>query len=507
MKDLKTKFIVFSQGWDGMPIAYHLQQEGYSVTVGQIQDKSELKNGDDKEEAGDKKERLSQYEGMVKKVPARELIKALIKVKNKDDYFIFFDQNNLWYYASILLKAGFTNGLFPTKEDYNFEKDRELAMDFVKKNYKGIEIIPFQEFKTVDETISYLESTPGVYVIQSQGDFVSTYVPQTDDEEVAKTQTIGQIEKYRSEYEKGGLIAKTKLINPVEITPQIVFYNGEEVFTDLDIETKNIGTGENNGSQVGCGSNLVISTDENDKINKISFPSAVYEMAQTHTGMFVWDISLYIFKGKLYFGEFCPNRLGYDASMTEMDMAGGAAKYFISIMNGKNPLKNKFGVGIRMFNLDKKSDNKIGIEGIEDNTWLYEAKSVNGEIMSTGSCWDLGVITNSDNSLDKAIEGLYEIKDKFSFKEVYCRTQDDFIADYNTSIIHRYKAINHDYIEASNLKDNMDIKKMFSQISTQWESMEENHKIEISQIEKKLSIKHKKEIESITSEIDNILND
>lgn len=447
------KFIVLSSGWDGMPIAYHLQQEGFDVTVGQVQDKSELKNGDEKEEADDKSERLSQYNGMVKKLPARKLVDALKKVSNKDEYFIFCDQNSLWSYSEELLKAGFKNGLFPTKKDFDFEKSREAAMSFVDANYPGVKIIPFEEFSKVDDAKKFLEATPGVYVLQSKGDFVSTIVPTSDDSELATTQILNQMEKNKADYDKGGLILKTKLINPVEVTPQIVFYNGVPVFTDVDIETKNIGDGNNNGNQVGCGSNLIIATEMKEKINKIAFPPIVYQMAKEHTGLFVWDISLYIMKDGVYFGEFCSNRLGYDASMTEMCMSGGAGAYFNGIMEAKNPLKHKFGTAVRVFNLNRSKDVKIAFEGIEEYTWLYEAKKEELDIVSVGDCWDLGVITASGDTIESAIDKLYIYKDKFVFKEAYSRTKADFKEIYPTSIMQRYNSINHKLIEAPDTKE------------------------------------------------------
>lgn len=453
----KLKFIVLSSGWDGCAAAYHLKQEGYDVTLGQVQDKSELKNGDAKEDPEEKKERLTQYDGMIKKVPAKDLVRALIKVTDKDNYFVFCDQNSLWFYADILLKAGFKNGLFPTKADFDFEKDRKGAMEFVNANYPGIKTIPYTECNSSDEAIKFLKSNEGVFVIQSEGDFVSTFVPQIDDPKIAQIQSIGQIVKHKELYNKGSIILKTKLIDPVEITPQIIFYNGTPVFTDIDIETKNMGDGKNNGPQCGCGSNLIISTNMNERINTIAFPEIVHSMAKEHTGMFVWDISLYIVGQDIYFGEFCSNRLGYDASMTEMDMAGGAGAYFTSIVSLRNPLTRKFGTAVRLFNLSKKSQ-VVSYEGIESHTWLYQVRMQDKEQVSVCDCWDLGVLTGSGNTIDDAVESLFKTYEKFSFKEVYIRTKADFMEDYPTSILNRFNAVNHKYIEAPDTNAVRDIR-------------------------------------------------
>ncbi len=491
------KFIVLSSGWDGCAAAYHLKQEGYDVTIGQVQDKSELKNGDPVEDADEKKERLTQYDGMIKKVPAKELVKALLKVKNKDDYFIFCDQNSLWFYAEILMKAGYRHGLFPTKADFDFEKERQGAMEFVKKYYPGIKTIPYTECKSTEEAIKFIEKNEGVFVIQSEGDFVSTFVPQVDDFAIARTQSISQLNKHKALYDKGSIILKTKLIDPVEITPQIVFYNGEPVFTDLDIETKNVGDGKNNGPQCGCGSNLIISTELSEKINNIAFPAIVYKMAKEHTGMFVWDISIYVVGNDMYFGEFCSNRLGYDSSMTEMCMAGGVGNYFLSIMVGKNPLKKKFGVAIRLFNLSKKSEQVISYKGIEEYVWLYQVKMKEDSQVSVSDCWDLGVLTESGDTIDEAINNLFTAGEKFSFKEVYTRTEADFREDYPTSIINRFNAINHKLIEAPDFKASQ--KQVMSEAL---QTIKDKHKKELDEVKSQ----HQEEIREIKEIINTVIN-
>jgi len=141
-----------------MPVAHHLQLEGKEVIVGHVQDKDELRNGD-KEKPEDKEKRLQEFEGIVKKYPADKLVKALRKVKNKDDYFIFCDRNNLWYYSEQLLKYGLTNGIFNTTADFDLEKESEEAMNFVEEHYTDIQIIPHQKVKTVEEARKLVEES------------------------------------------------------------------------------------------------------------------------------------------------------------------------------------------------------------------------------------------------------------------------------------------------------------------------------------------------------------
>lgn len=448
MEPTIKKWIVFSHGWDGFPLAYDLKQRGCDVLVGQVQSKEELGQDDD-EKPEETEARLCQYDGMIDKMPADELCEALMAVQNKEDYFIFFDQNNLFKYAQQLLDAGFENGLFPLEQDFEFEKDRDAAMKFVGEHYPEVALIPHEEFDTVAEAIAFLKGAQKVYVLQSKGDHVGTMVPNTDDVDKEREQMINQLEKNKGDYELGGIILKEKLIKPIEITPQIVFYNGEPIFTDLDLETKNIGDGENNGNQVGCGSNLIIKTELQDRINQIAFPPIVYEMAKGRTGMFVWDISLYVMPDAIYFGEFCSNRVGYDSVMTEMEMSGGSDAYFTSIVEGKNPLLKRFGAAVRLFNLNRQKDRELIWDDETDcHIWMYEVYQKDGKVMSLGCCWDLGVVTGAGDTIQEAVDNLYCYADGISFKEIYKKTKYDFLDVFPTSIIHRYKSTNYGLFSA-----------------------------------------------------------
>lgn len=440
-------------GWDGMPLAYRLQEEGCDVMVGQVQSKKEL-GQEETEDEKEKETRLKQYENLLDIVPADKLIESLKKLNNKEEYFILFDQNNLYPYAEELLAAGFTQGLFPTKEDYTFERDREAAMKFVENNYPDIKIINYEEFSTVPEAIAFLKGSQRVMVIQSKGDFVSTMVPQTDDIEKEREQMINHLERNKADFEKGGIILKDKLIHPIEITPQIMFYNGKVIFTDLDLETKNIGEGENNGDQTGCGSNLIIKTKLGDRINEIAFPAVIYSMAKERKGMFVWDISIYLTDEGMYFGEFCANRLGYDACMTEMEMSKGTHNYFSKITQGENPLEFIFGAAIRLFNLRNQKDREvIWDKSIDSHIWMYDIYGdVDKKKMSAGSSWDLGVVTAAANTIEEAVENLYTYASKISFKELYKKTKKDFLGMYPTSILFRFMQTNHNLFNVEDYK-------------------------------------------------------
>jgi len=88
---------------------------------------------------------------------------------------------------------------------------------------------------------------------------------------------------------------------------------------------------------------MVFPTDMNDRINKIAFPPIVDEMAKEHKGWFIWDASILVSKkdGKMYFGEFCSNRPGYNCFFTGLAQGGTIDHFFENIVKKKNPFTNR----------------------------------------------------------------------------------------------------------------------------------------------------------------------
>ena len=453
-----TKYIWFTYDGCGLSIAKKLKEEGNEVLVAQIQDSSEL--GVDKEEKDEDKElRLSLYDGVLEKSTAKDMLKKMSKMENKDEYFVVFDFNNLWKYSEMAVKLGFTNGFFPTKKDWEFEEDRDGGKEFVKKHYKGLEVAEVQEFKTIEEGMDFLEDTEKVWVLKSYSPEGSTILPSSEDPEDAAKEIIGALKLEKKDYEKEGYILEERISNVIEITPAIVFYNGKPIFTDIDIENKPIGSGSV-GNMTGCSSNLLIKTELSEKINKIAFPPKIYEMAKEHIGMFVWDASILIepMSDTLYFGEFCSNRWGWDAFFTELEMCSSVSDYFNAIVQGRSPLVKDFGVGVRMFNLKSHKGTPIVITDDDDSKiWVYDMKKDKEQNVSVGTGWDLLVATSADNSLDKAISKAYKVMKTVQFTNGYYRPKFDFTStEYSNSILNRFMHTNHKLYEVSDYENNVD---------------------------------------------------
>src|SRR5581483_1773086 len=118
------------------PLAKHLMDEGNEVVIGQVEDMKSIltraeKRRNGEESAFAKKRRLNLYKHVVEKLPADVLIRRMKKIKNPQEYFVFFDFNDLFYYADQVRDLGF-HGNFPTEQDRLFEVDRDYAKDFVQ---------------------------------------------------------------------------------------------------------------------------------------------------------------------------------------------------------------------------------------------------------------------------------------------------------------------------------------------------------------------------------------
>jgi phosphoribosylamine-glycine ligase len=444
----KLKYIFITFGGECFPIVKKLQDEGRSVVVGVIQDNKDILTKEElashkPEDPENKKARLSNYNNIITKWTADEVIEWAESVENPSEWFVFSDINNTFKYMEPLRKMGFT-GLMPTEEERTLESDRNKAKEFVAKHYNKLDVAEVQEYKTIDEAVSFLDETEDIWVLKPCGEVGKTVVPQKDDPEMAKNALIDCLIEHKSDYEAQGFILERKIPNVKELTPEIVFWNGIPVFTTMDLENKAIGDG-NIGCQSGCSECLVIKTDIQAKINKIAFPPIVYEMAKNHKGMFVWDASIYVDeKDQMYFGEFCANRVGWDSIFAEIVMAGSASSFFEAIVNSKNPFEEEFAVTSRVFNIlpnGKMMENGLiqYDEEIEEYVFVYDMKEENERKVTTAVSWDTAIITGCGESLEESIEELYNNLDKFDFEAGYYRSKIDFLSkSYPSAIMTRY---------------------------------------------------------------------
>lgn len=433
----------------GMPVAYRLLKEGHEVVVSQIQDNKELGNGDKEETPETKKRRLSLYNGVFKKLAMPQMLIQMRAEKDKDNCFVIFDFNNMWKYADIIRGMGYKNGFFPTKKDFESESDREGAKETVKKHYPDLTIGEVHEFKKAQDGIQFLtENVDKMWVLKGNADGAQTVCPDTKNQTLAKEEIITNLENNAKDYEGMGYILEEKIVDPIELTPEAIWYNGKLLAITLDIENKPMGAG-NRGKQCGCAQNLIIKIDNDSELARIAFPPYIHEEAAKRKGLFVFDAGILCKEGKYFFTEFCSQRWGFDAFFTELAMCDSVGAYFEAIVAGQDPFKYKYGAAVRGFNMDvdenryTMGDRKMSwLDDTDENTWIYDMKLKNENPISAGCAWDLAVFTGASNSLELAVDRAYKAEEGFSFSNMIARPKFDFMSkDYPTSIINRYNFV------------------------------------------------------------------
>jgi hypothetical protein len=444
------KYAVFTFDGYGLPIAWQLQQEGFDVVVAQVEDQtdvlSSLEENVDSEGHESRQRRLSLYDGMLEKRPACKVIEMLRKAKDAPEWFAFFDLNHLFRFAEEASSLG-VHGNFPTGDDFCFEIDRELAKDFVDQHYPLMRVAQKRKFESRASAKGFLEKSEDLWVLKGLEEDARTVVPDVADVDLARGQILDALAQHPAEYESAGFLLELLIPGALELTPSKVYYDGEPVYTAMCIENKQLGAG-NVGPMTDCAQDLVFSTEMEDKINKIAFPPIVDEMAKKHRGAFFWDASIYADPrtGKLYFGEFCANRPGYNSVYTEITLAGGASKYFESLVKRKNPHSpNEVGGSVRLFNLHRDDAGQPLTGGViaykpkvDEGLWLTDGRQERGRLVSAGYKPDLGVMTGVGHSVSEAAKRAYRSVDEFSFEGAYYRPQFDFLSrEYKTSLLNR----------------------------------------------------------------------
>ena len=447
------KFIFISFTGCGFPIAKMLSKEGNKIGVAQIDLASDLQIDGwqgQKEKPEKKKRRLSLYDGLLKKTSFVKLLKAMKNESNKQNYFVVLDHNSLCRFGEVLSKWGYT-GLLPLKEDYQMEKDRKFAQEFVSKNYKTLKILESKEFKKVEDGIKYVQESQTLLVLKSMGNLGETIIPSVEDIDLNKQEIVGALNNDKANYEKGGFLLEQKIIDPIEFTPQIAFWDGKPVYSEVELECKPIGAGDK-GRDGGGAINLVVQTSLGCDLNKMAFPPVVYDLAKNRKGLFLFDAGiLYDQKTKnYYFTEFAGNRWSWGGVFSELSMSATASNYFEKVSQGKNPYTYKFGATLSLYNIKEDPDfPKMHAQGIPlfwgkeyDSKFVpYQVKQ-DGNVIVNVDAEDilLGYVSCHGNTIGEAVKDVYEAVEHFSFKEVLYRPKEDFLSvDYPSAVLNRYK--------------------------------------------------------------------
>lgn len=463
----KPVFCFFTYDGHGLPIAFRLQEEGYKVYAGQFYHLE-----DEKEEEKEKEQRMSLYDGLLDKKSGVELINALLKVKNKDKYFIVFDFPFMWQYAEELRKAGF-KGLLPHKEDWELEEDREKAQKLVEERYEILSEKEHYKFQTIDEAKQFLEATDKCWVLKGNHPDAPTIVPISDEPEIAKMEIINALEMNKKVFEAEGFDLQEKLTDILEFTPECQSMNGLVKAISVDIEIKNYAPGNRGfGSQTGCSSDVIfwLTKEEGERIYNSFLKPLEKEMLRENE-LTIWDAGTIYDKKKkgFFFTEYCI-RPGYNALFTELSTLPSVGYYFEKLLRGEDIYDPKeckrFGASFRIFRREEfgqprdkfKSEDIILPEGFDKDIWLWDVKKTSKGLETANYDHNVAVVTGAGETLVEAFQNAFENTKKIVFNGYHWQLDMVLNKNYKNNIPERFEFVK-EYFDLENIEmiDTLDV--------------------------------------------------
>ena len=447
------KYIFLTYDGVGLPVAHKLLKEGNDVIIGQI-NKLDFMKGEEELE----KRRLSLYEGMIEKIDAKELIEKMRK-ENTDDWFVISDFNYVYPYAEKLKKMGF-KGLLPTANDFEFEKDRNMAKEYVMRRYDIFSYQDIQEFSNIKEALNFLKNSKKIYGIKGYHSEAPTYFPMSNDRQIAYCEVEDVMINNQKLYESEGFILEEKIEDLTEFVPEIVVNNSEIVGMNIDIEYKHIGGG-NTGFLTGDSASFIFWIDKNEpafkKLYELFFKPSMDKWAREDE-MVVWDAGVMYSpsRDKFYFSEYCSNREGYSSLFNKLSTFKNVSEYYERIVNNQYLFDSSvkpFGNSIRVFNEIRDKNFKhlyaknvlVLTDKDNKNIWLLDVFTRDGKLYTAGYDYNLAVLTYAgDDWKDNfcVIDKVLSNGKTFVFPEMIYRRSFDLIRnDYPQNFDDRFKFV------------------------------------------------------------------
>lgn len=402
------------------------------------------------------KRRQLQYRGMITKYPAEEVIERLLSIPKdkRGEYKIIFDFNHGVKFGEELMRAGYS-GVFAQQWAYDLERKRDKASELVAKHYKEVGRPIQQKFGTgsADKMIQFMEKqSDKVWVVKPNGIGLWVFCPQSEEPPIALEECRGHIEANKEAVNAIPMILEERIIG-TEINIETFYFEGKPLYSAVDLENKFMHT-EEVGHQSGCAFDLVFFVPLDCELRRMcNEPFDKLARKLNFTGLMDMNAIIAHRDGKPYFIEFCPNRFGYNATMTEIEAYGkGAEQYVTDLITGKfKPDYTKFGASIKLFNEDWREDfydsifnpdyegNKVRITHKDKGLWMWDVYKDGSDLKMANYSNEVMVTTAASDTPEGAIEkAKLKAERLVDFDGKYFRGDvDEYDRSYNP--VYRYK--------------------------------------------------------------------
>ena len=388
----------------------------------------------------DKPEELEKYkkigDGLVTKFALKDVMSRRSRMR---DWYFIFDGNHSVNENEQLRREGFKVGLGGALS-YKMENDREFGIMTAEKF--GIESPLWEEFKTAEEGVKFLESHPDqafVFKPNAADESYLTTVPYTNDPQEANENMRDFIKAIDV---KGGFILQEK-VKGIEVNVEYFCVKGEVKSAQLNLEAKRISS-DDTGTMCGCAFDVCRDLPLDSKLVQLTVAKIIPFIRESKYTGFA-DLNCIIGENEIWFIEWCW-RTGYNAhpnyfmNLAEKDYLNTVA----DMVDGtyKAGAKRGWGASVTMYVDHPHEGIPMNIpEKLKDKVYLFDGMKKNGLIVETGASNELLIVGEHGFTIKTAMENALEHAEKLRTITGVDFRKDGAREGFSSSPRERYAAI------------------------------------------------------------------
>ncbi len=312
------------------------------------------------------------------------------------------------------------------------EDDRAFGQSELKQ--AGVPILPYNEFSSFDDAISFVKENPGKYVIKPSGQVQNVKGLLFVGEEEDGRDVIQVLDDYNKAW--SNKIASFQLQKKVEGVEVAVgaFFNGRQFVYPINVnfEHKKLFPGNLGPSTGEMGTSMFWSSP--NRLFNSTLKKMEPKLAEEGYVGYI-DINCIVNSNGIYPLEWTP-RFGYPTiSIQQEGMLSPVGEFFYELANGDIPklrVRQGFQVGVRIvvppfpFN-DKETfdvmskDSVIHFKKPTEGVHIEDVKLVNGEWLVTGTAGGALIVVGTGSTMSQAIRQAYNRIRNINIPHMYYR--------------------------------------------------------------------------------------